>query len=71
MSKMLQSEGSLILDPIDGLGLFSPFKKINSIANSYINKLKNTGHKELNSNILVDIIGKKIKKEFLQLRVQE
>ena len=71
MSKMLQSEGSLILDPIDGLGLFSPFKKINSIANSYINELKNTGHKELNSNILVDIIGKKIKKEFLQLRVQE
>ena len=71
MFKMLQSEGSLILDPFDGLGLFSPFKKINSIANSYINELKNTGHKELNSNTLVDIIGKKIKKEFLQLRVQE
>ena len=56
------------------LDLFLPFN-ISSITNSYEKELKNTNHKKLNSNLLVDagrnIIGKKTKKNFYQFRVQD
>ena len=45
---------------------FPPFRKINSVVNSFGKELMNAGPKELNSNLLVDaglkIIAKKLKK---------
>ena len=65
LSKMVQLEGSSL--PAFGLLVsFPPFNMINSLANAYGKESNNTGHKEINTNLLVDtgynIIDEKIKK---------
>ena len=54
LSKMIQSGGLLIPDPLGTFASFPPFNMIDSIVNSYKKELKNTDPKKLNNNLFVD-----------------
>ena len=70
LSKIVQF---FLPDPVGLLCSFPPLNTINSVATSYKKELKNTDPNELNGNLIIDtrlnIIGKKLKKDFHQLRI--
>ena len=73
LSKIVQLGGFVFGPPVTTIKETTSL--VNLITNSFKKELKSTGTKTFNNNILKDaelhIIGKKIKKEFHQLWVQE